>query len=72
MIAKKENAGKPMTSKQDQLIEYLLAMVLSTKSGATNEETMGLIFSATGTNEDQLALAKVAACQLQSIMGKRN
>ena len=70
MIAKKDNAVKAMNSKQDQLIESLLAMVLSMKSGDTNEETKGLIGSATGTNEYQLALAKVAAGQLQSIMSK--
>ena len=70
MIAMKENLGKPMKSKQYQLTESLLAMVSSMKSGATNEETKGSIGSATGTNEDQLALAKVAAGQLQSIMGK--
>ena len=39
MITKKENAVKPMKSKQDQLTESLLAMVLSMKSGATNKET---------------------------------
>ena len=70
MIAKKDNAVKAMNSKQDQLIESLLAMVLSMKSGDTNEETKGLIGSATGPNEYQLVLAKVAAGQLQSIMSK--
>ena len=64
MIVKKENAGKPIKSKQDQLTKSLLAMVSSMKSGATNKETKGSIGSATGTNEDQLALAKVAAGQL--------
>ena len=59
-----------MKSNQDQLTKSLLAIVSSMKLGATNEETKGSIGSATGTNEDQLALAKVAAGKLQSIMGK--
>ena len=59
-----------MKSKQDQLTESLLAIVLSMKSGYTNEKTKGPIGSAMEINEDQLALAKVAAGQLQSIMGK--
>ena len=59
-----------MKSKQDKLTESLLAMVSSMKSGATNKETKGSIGSATGTNEDQPTMAKVAAGQLQSIMGK--
>ena len=69
MIAKKYNAGNPMKSKQDELTESLLAMVSSMKLGATNEKTKGLIGSAKRTNEDQLALAKVAAGKLKSIMG---
>ena len=60
-----------MKSKQDQLTEPLLAVVSSIKSGAMNEEIKGSIGSATGTNEYQLALAKLAAGQIQSIMGKR-
>ena len=60
-----------MKSNQDQLNESLLAMVLSMKSGATNKETKRSIGSATGTNEDQMALTKVAAGQLQSIIGKK-
>ena len=52
MIDKKENAGKPMKSKQNQLTKSLLAMVSSMKSGATNEETKGSIGYATVTNED--------------------
>ena len=41
MISKKENAGKPMKSKQDQITESLLVMVSSIKSGDANEETKG-------------------------------
>ena len=70
ILSKKENAGKPMKSKEDQLTKSLLAIVSSMKLGATNKETKGSIGSATGTNEYQLALAKLAAGQIQSIMGK--
>ena len=41
MIAKKENAGKPMKSKQDQLTDSLLAMVSSIKLRATKKDTKG-------------------------------
>ena len=70
MIAKKYNAVNPMKSKQDQLTKSLLTMVSSMKPGANNEETKGSIGSAKRTNEDHMALAKVAAGKLQSIMGK--
>ena len=41
MIVKKENAGKPIKSKQDQLTESLLAMVSSIKLRATKKDTKG-------------------------------